>query len=144
VTSHNRAEAIEIFRGVPLFRALSKRDLNEIAKSAKLKSAQSGAALTREGEPGREFFVMLHGKATVRRKGRKLRSLSIGDCFGEISLINPGVRTATVQTDTDVEVLTLDSRAFQYLLNNVEGLPKKLLVSLCKYLQTENAPSDFF
>jgi CRP-like cAMP-binding protein len=141
----NRSDVIDTFRGVPLFRNLSKNDLNEIAKSAKQVSHSAGTMLAEEGKMGREFFVLLDGKAIVRRKGRKLRTITLGDYFGEISLINPGSRTATVVAETDVKVLAIDSRSFHNLLRNVPGLSTKMLVALCKYIQTESSTfSDYF
>ena len=43
--------------------------------------------LIREGERGREFFVIVSGEVEVRRKGRKVATLGPGSFVGEIALL---------------------------------------------------------
>src|SRR5213075_334369 len=57
---------------------------------------RDGKEMTRQGHPGREFFVLLEGTADVRKNGRKINSLGPGDFFGEIALVSREPRTATV------------------------------------------------
>ena len=66
---------VELISRVPLFAKCSKRDLQKIASVADEIDLPEGRQLTREGERGREFFVLLDGGAEVRQKGRKLRTL---------------------------------------------------------------------
>src|SRR5919199_509899 len=72
--------------------------------------------LTREGDRGREFFVILAGAADVRRKGRKIRSLGEGDFLGEIALVSKSPRTATVTTTQPTRALVITDQAFGALL----------------------------
>lgn len=52
----------------------------------------------------REFFVVVSGHAEVYRHGRRVAVLGPGDFFGEKSLLDGGVRTATVKVLTPLEV----------------------------------------
>ena len=56
----------------------------------------SGRTLTKQGEPGREFVVIVSGTAEVTKDGRRVNMLGAGDFLGEIALLSGGPRTATV------------------------------------------------
>jgi len=126
---------------VPLFRSLSKRDLQLIGRSATPHQAVEGDKLTEEGKAGYEFFVIADGKATVRRKGRKVASLKKGDFFGELALLEKVPRNATVVADTDMELWVLDGREFMGVLREVPEIAVKLLSSLAKRLSEADAKS---
>ncbi len=98
---------------------------------------KAGKVLMQEGDMGREFLILLKGTVKVKRKGRTIRKMSKGSYFGEISLISPGERTATVEAETDVDLLVLSTSSFNYLLDNVNGLAKKMLVAVCDYFRTQ-------
>jgi CRP-like cAMP-binding protein len=115
---------------VPLFRELSKRDLEEVAKIADELDFKEGKSLTTEGAAGREFFVIVEGTAEVTRGQRKLRTLSDGDFFGEISLITRLPRTATVTTASPVRALVVTDRSFRSLLEHQPGIQAKVLSAL--------------
>src|ERR687891_825560 len=103
---------VEAIKHVPLFAQCSRRDLDEIAQIADEIDLREGKEMTREGAPGREFFVLLSGTADVRRKGRKVATMKAGDFFGEIALVARAPRTATVTAASPVRVLVLTDRAF--------------------------------
>jgi len=56
----------------------------------------AGKTLTREGDRGREFFVLVSGAAEVRRSDRHVATIEPGDYFGEIALLTKLPRTATI------------------------------------------------
>ncbi len=81
-----RNAKIELLKRVPLFAGCSKSELRVIALHADEVHLRAGTVLTREGRPGREFFVLVDGSVRVTRDGRKIAELSGGDWFGEIAL----------------------------------------------------------
>src|SRR5256885_11335236 len=105
----------EVLKRVPLFGGLSKRSLTEVAKIADEIDLADGKVLIREDEPGRQFFVLLDGKAEVRRKGRKVNTMEAGDFFGEISLVTERPTTATVTLTEPFTALVLSRPAFRRL-----------------------------
>src|SRR4051812_12583355 len=127
---------VELLRGVPLFAACSKRELSRIASLADQIEVPEGQVLTREGEPGSEFFVVVEGqgRVTVGERGR-LSPLGPGASFGEMSLLDQGPRTATVQAETDMHLLVLDSRSFSSLLAEVPSVARKVLASMAGRLR---------
>lgn len=124
---------------VPLFRSLSRRDIQRIAGLATAHRAAKGEELTREGRAGFEFFVIGEGKATVRRKGRKVAALKKGDFFGELALLERVPRNATVTADTDMELWVLDGREFSAVLREVPEIAVKLLAGLAHRLSQADA-----
>lgn len=126
----SRSTHLEHLAEVPLFTALSKRDLQRIAKATNEVTRPAGTVLVDQGDAGREAFVIVDGTATVTRNGRKAGILGPGDSVGELSLLDHGPRTATVTADTDITVLVLSAREFAGLLEEVPGLAQKLLGQL--------------
>jgi CRP-like cAMP-binding protein len=125
-----RNAKLELLKRVPLFRGLSKRDLEEVAKIADELDFKEGKKLTTEGASGREFFVIVEGTAEVTKGRRKLRMLSDGDFFGEISLITRMPRTATVTTVSPVRALVVTDRSFRSLLEHQPTIQNKVLKAL--------------
>ncbi|MCC5951679.1 MAG: cyclic nucleotide-binding domain-containing protein [Acidimicrobiia bacterium] len=123
-------EYLEHLAAIPLFAPCSKRDLQRIARSADEVEVEAGRTLVEQGSPGREAYVVVEGAAEVRRKGAVLATLGPGDHFGELALLDGGVRTADVVTTEPCRVLVIGSREFSALLDTVPGLSRKLLTAL--------------
>jgi CRP-like cAMP-binding protein len=115
---------------VPLFAACSRKELQRIAKASDQSELEAGRVLTRQGETGREAFVIVEGEAKVERNGKKIATLGPGSCIGELSLLDKGPRTATVTALTPLTVLVLGPREFSGVLEEVPGLSHKLLAAL--------------
>jgi CRP/FNR family cyclic AMP-dependent transcriptional regulator len=127
---------VQLLSNVPLFAGLSKGELGQIASIADEIDFRAGKVLIREGERGREFFVLLDGEVDVRRKGRKLATRRTGDFFGEIALVSDVARTATVTTTTPVRALVIEDREFRGLVGNVPAIALKLLQAVAERLPT--------
>ena len=119
-----KAEAIA---HVPLFSRCSKSEVKKIAQLADELDFPAGRMLAKEGDRGREFFVILEGSVDVRSDTRLLPSLGPGDFFGEISLVVDSPRTATVQTTTPVRALVITDRAFRELMRQSPDIQSKVL-----------------
>jgi CRP/FNR family transcriptional regulator, cyclic AMP receptor protein len=127
---------VELLRGVPLFSACSKRELSRIASLADQVEVQKGAVLTREGDSGREFFVVVDGRARVLVGDRgRVAALGPGASFGEMSLLDQGPRSASVEAETDMQLLVLDVRSFSSLLDEVPSVARKVLVAMARRLR---------
>ena len=127
---------VELLRGVSLFSACSKRELSRIASLADQIEVPKGRVLTREGESGSEFFVIVEGQARVivGQRGR-VSPLGPGASFGEMSLLDRGPRTATVEAESDMQLLVLDARSFSSLLAEVPSVARKVLAAMAARLR---------
>jgi CRP-like cAMP-binding protein len=128
---------VELIRKAPLFSNCSKRELAEIASLADEIDFPEGKTLIKEGERGREFFVLIEGTVDVRQKGRKLNLRGEADCFGEMALILDAPRMATVTTTSPVRALVLTDRAFRSLVERSPDLQLKILRTLAQRLAPE-------
>src|SRR5207245_4990079 len=108
-SARTRRRSATALAGVPLFQGLSKRHLNRLAAAADEVSFGSGETLVQQGLTGEALFVMLEGEARVVRDGRTVANLLPGDFFGEVSLVDGGLRTASVLSHTPVVAI----RAFR-------------------------------
>src|SRR5204862_6501615 len=91
-----RATHREHLATVPLFAPCSKKHLQRIARASDEVEIPAGRTLMKQGDVGRECFILVEGKVKVERNGRKVASLGPGAYFGELSLLDKGPRTATV------------------------------------------------
>lgn len=126
---------------VPLFSALSRKELNLVAKRAEDIEVPAGKVLCSEGEMGNQYFVILSGTARVSRRGRKVATLGPGRGFGELSLLDKHPRNATVVAETPMEVVVLGQREFAGLVDDVPGFARKLLAALASRLREHDASS---
>jgi len=128
---------IELLKRVPLFERCSKAELQQIARLADEILLPDGQVLTSEGQPGREFFVLVEGQVDVRRKGRLVKKLSGGDFLGEIALVADVPRTATVTATTPLRALVMIDRDFRSLMKEVPSLQPKVLYALAMRMPPE-------
>ena len=121
---------IELIKRVPLFSHCSKKELGLVAQIADEIDLPEGKTLMREGDRGREFFVLVEGSADVRRRNRKVNTLGGGDFFGEIALVSQRPRTATVTTSSPVRALVVTEQSFRSLLDRAPDVQRKVLQAL--------------
>jgi CRP/FNR family transcriptional regulator, cyclic AMP receptor protein len=130
-------QKIDLIRNVPLFARLSRTELRELALLADEIDLREGKEMTRQGLPGREFFVLLEGNADVRKNGRKVNTLGPGDFFGEIALVSREPRTATVTATSPVRALVITDRSFRRLLDESPQVKTKVMEAMARRLAPE-------
>ena len=125
---------IELIRGVPLFSRCSRKELSEIASIADEMDLREGKEIIREGDRGREFFVIAEGTVDVHRGGRRVATLGDGDFVGEIALVAGIPRVASVTTASPVRALVITQAGFRRLLEHSPQIQAKVLEALASRL----------
>ena len=129
---------VELIKRVPLFSHCSKKELGLVAQIADEIDLPEGKTLMREGDRGREFFVLVEGSADVRRRNRKVNTLGSGDFFGEIALVSQQPRTATVTTSSPVRALVVTEQSFRSLLDRAPDVQRKVLQALADRVASDS------
>lgn len=132
-----------MFADIPLFAALDPLAGAALAERLATVTLARGATLFREGEPGDRMYVVLDGKVKIFRTaadGREnlLSVLGPGDLLGELSLFDPGERTASASTLTDARVASLQHADLRPWLTEHPQVAEHLLAALARRLRRTN------
>jgi CRP/FNR family transcriptional regulator, cyclic AMP receptor protein len=133
-----RDAKIELLKRAPLFSGCSKSELRALASTADELDLREGTIITREGRPGREFFVLISGTAEVTKKGKEVAQLGAGDWFGEIALLTDAPRTATVKATAPVDVLVITDRGFRTVVETMPSIALKVLSTIGERLARDS------
>ena len=120
---------------VQLFSACSARDLERVAALTNEIEVPAGKVLMREGEPGHECFVIVSGSAKAELPGGESRTMSDGEVFGELALLDQAPRSATVTAETDMSLLVLNSREFSTLMDDHPSVRRNVLAAVASRIR---------
>jgi CRP-like cAMP-binding protein len=132
-----------VLRGAPLFSALDDEAAGTLAAALETRELSRGHVIFREGDTGDRLFIVTVGKVKIARAaadGREnlLAVLGPGEVFGELSLFDPGPRTATAAAVTDATVASLDHDDLRPLLAERPLVGVLLLAALAQRLRRTN------
>lgn len=133
----------EIVRSAPLFRTLDEDSTSAVLDSMRPIELPRGRLLFEEHDPGDSLFLIAAGKMKIGRRasdGREnlLAVLGPGEMLGELSLFDPGPRTASAVAVSDVRLLELAHADMLKLLANRPEVARYLLASLARRLRRTN------
>jgi hypothetical protein len=126
---------IALLRDVPMFSAMSKRQLALIAHYSDETVGVTGQSLATEGDVGDHLYLICTGSAVVTTHGTEINRLGAGECFGEMALLDGQPRSASVALLEDSQLLTIHRRDFTFLLDQVPGIAREMLVVLSRRLR---------
>src|SRR6516162_10162314 len=129
----------EILQKVTLFRDLSRRQLDLVARLADEVDVEAGRRLATAGETGHELFVVVEGYAAVSAGRGRRAKLGPGEFFGEMSLVDGGPRSANVDAATDMRLLVVGRREFWELLHEAPSLGRKIMETLSRRVRDAEA-----
>jgi len=106
------AAELAALRRTPIFAHLLPVTMERLARCAARVDVKTGTDVVREGDPGEAMYVIASGTADVVSAGRTVRTLSVGDYFGEIALLQDVPRTATVRAASPLTLYAIDREEF--------------------------------
>lgn len=121
--------------GIPLLHDLSYPDARRFVGVGTLKRCHAGDVLVRQGDVGRDMYVVIGGDVEVRRIDRKgtskrVATLGRGDVFGEMAYLSETPRTADVIALTEGEVLILNQQAVRRAIAEIPAVAARVLFNL--------------
>jgi CRP/FNR family cyclic AMP-dependent transcriptional regulator len=133
----------DVVRKAPLFAALDDETADSLIASMTPQHMERGDVLFREGDSGDRLYVIGEGKIKLGRSspdGREnlLAILGPGEMFGELSLFDPGARTATATAVAETQIVGLTNEQLKTFLAERPGVAATLLAALARRLRRTN------
>jgi CRP/FNR family transcriptional regulator, cyclic AMP receptor protein len=125
-------EKLAQLRRVPLFAGLDRHALETLGTLADEIDVADGRVLTREGESGHEFFIVLDGNVEVTVQGAVVATLGKGDFLGEIALVDGKPRSATTRAVGATRLLVVGHREFHQLMDDFPTVKTCVLEALAE------------
>ena len=131
---------VDLIRRVPLFSDLSPAQSSIVSATMDKKRYKRGELIVEQGKISGALFIILSGKVRVLsqdQRGREviMATLEVGDCIGEMSLIDGEPHSATVRAETQTDVLVLGHDAFQRCLRENATMADAMMRGLVRRLR---------
>lgn len=126
---------MEVLARVPLFAGLSKRNMQAVARACVSRRWPAGCCVVAEDSKDQVCYIIVEGTVDVRRNGRTIAQLGPGEFFGEIALLDPGPRSATVTTATEMIAVELSRRSFLEVAGGDPAILLRMLEALARRLR---------
>jgi len=110
-------DTLDLLARFTLFAGLTPEELARVAKLTEEAEVAAGTVLTHEGRYEGWFYLVVAGTVEIARDGQAVDTVGAGGFVGEISLLDAGPRTATATTLTPCELLRLNNRQFDQMLD---------------------------
>ena len=121
---------------IPLFAGLRPLQAKIVTLMGEFRTFAQGDFIVRQGELGREMFVLINGRADARLNidgaSRLLRTMTRGDVLGEMALIRQNQRTADVIAVDDVEAIVVDERFLQRMQKRYPRIGARIFLNIAK------------
>jgi len=105
---------LEFFQGFP------DAEVWEIVRAGKWQDYTDGSEIILEGELDDSFYIIVYGEVSVRKSNKDLRSISAGDCFGEMGYLTKTKRTATIVARGPTSLLKVNSAVISQVSLNCQ------------------------
>jgi serine/threonine protein kinase len=109
IKSSKVEDVIDYVHSAPFFENFNKNQVREILKASNVIKIRKGKVVVAEGEIDDSFFIILSGKAVVRKKDKVIARIGRGECFGEMSYLSGQARAATVLAETDCNLMKISA-----------------------------------
>jgi len=136
-----KTDPTESLRRVPLFAGLDRKELAMLGKLINEQRYPAGATIVKSGAGGHGLYIIRECNVAVIRDGQRVASMGPGQFFGEISVLDGGLRTADVRAESDTVCLTLVSWEVKPLLMENASITYKMLLEMVKRLRAQ-APDE--
>ncbi|MDD2464942.1 MAG: cyclic nucleotide-binding domain-containing protein [Desulfobulbus sp.] len=108
----------DLLRQLEIFEPLDENSLRDLSGQLKLKDYDTNKIILKKGDPGTSLYIVLEGKvAVIGDNGQTLSEMSVGDIFGEMSLLSGEPVTTSIHSREKTRLASLSSKDFKHVLN---------------------------
>ena len=129
-----QSDKVDLLSGVSLFAGLTRKELTGLARLGSEVEFLPGEHIVHVGDTGDVAYVIIEGRATVRKSRRKIAELSSGDVVGEMSIITDLPRNAGVRADTFVPALRIERAQLAEIMEEYPKVAVKILQTVAARL----------
>lgn len=128
-----------LLQNFPFFKNIDRADLSDVIKLFNRRKYNRNEIVIRRGDRGDNFYVVIAGKVAVLNDASlPIATLSVGEVFGEMSLLSNEDASATVQATQKTELLYIDNRQFKKILSKYPVLQHYFTRLLAQRLSLSN------
>lgn len=109
----------ERFKAISRFDQLSTAEVQQICDAATFVHLPQNWSLMAEHTPADKAYIILSGTVSVRQHGEEIAQLGAGDVMGEVAIVQHSLRTASIVSVTELEVLHFTSESLTKLANEI-------------------------
>lgn len=133
----------EILARAGIFQGVEPSAVSALTKQLQPVDFPRGHTVFAEGEPGDRLYIIITGKVKIGRRspdGREnlLTIMGPSDMFGELSIFDPGPRTSSATTITEVRAVSMDRDALRAWIADRPEIAEQLLRVLARRLRRTN------
>lgn len=136
------AQYLDHLRSVPLFAGLDDKELKRVASHVTDLDLPEGRVIMPEGTASHEMVIVVSGSLSVEQGDEQIATIPAGGVAGEMGLLTQAPRSSTVKTAEPSEVLHIDGKSFQGLLDDVPEIAVKLLPIVAERVHYSIEPTE--
>ncbi len=108
----------DVLRKLEIFEPLTEDSLRDLSAQLQLKEYDAHKIILKKGDPGTSLYIVLEGRvAVIGDEGQTLSEMTVGDIFGEMSLLSGEPITTSIHSRERTRLATLSSKDFKHTLN---------------------------
>ncbi|GAB4116241.1 MAG: hypothetical protein Fur005_38330 [Roseiflexaceae bacterium] len=134
----SQIERLIILKGADLFAATPEDALIEVAERLIEQEYPAGTVIVQKGDPGTSMYLIVEGQVQVYDGEHQLNTLGPRDVFGEMAVLDPAPRVASVVAMSDLFVLQLESAVLFELLEHRPEIGRGLIRVLIGHLRARS------
>ena len=134
-------EKVLILKSVSIFKDTPEPILADLAPLMEEEEFERDTVIFNEGEIGDNMYIIHQGEVRIHKGSTNLAILTEKEVFGELSLLDAEVRSASVTAHTDCLLFRIDQEPFYELMDERPEVAKGFIKILCQRLRTMNEKS---
>jgi len=134
-------EKVLILKALSIFKDTPEHILADLAPLMEEEEYEQGTLIFREGEIGDCMYIIHQGEVNIHKGGTTLAILKEKEVFGELSLLDAEVRSASATTHSDCMLFRIEQEPFYELIDNRPEVARGFIKILCQRLRAQNEKS---